>query len=101
MKRGIKRFCVTILCVILILGQVPNIVFAENTMTEISDDENEIEKESLDENMTWSLSEDGTLTISGEGEIPNYGSDSGAPWYAFREQINTIVIQEGITNVGD
>lgn len=101
MKRGIKRFCVTILCVILILGQVPNIVFAENTMAEISDDENEIEKESLDENMTWSLSEDGTLTISGEGEIPNYGSDSGAPWYEFREQINTIVIQEGITNVGD
>ncbi|MCL2042044.1 MAG: leucine-rich repeat domain-containing protein, partial [Bacteroidales bacterium] len=44
--------------------------------------------------LEWCL-KDGTLTISGEGAMPDYdealGSDP-APWYTYRRTITTIVI---------
>ena len=50
----------------------------------------------------WSL-DGGTLTISGEGKMTNYFDPDGrtAPWAEYRSQINSIVIGEGITDVGD
>ena len=48
---------------------------------------------------TWTLSDDGTLTISGT-EMPNYASGD-APWYSRREEIKKIVIKTGITNIGE
>ena len=39
------------------------------------------------------------LTISGEGAIDDY-SEGGAPWYANRGDIETIVIGNGITAIG-
>mgnify|MGYP004647444621 CR=1 FL=1 len=33
------------------------------------------------ENLTWVLTEDGTLTISGSGKMQDYRSSSVAPWY--------------------
>ena len=54
------------------------------------------------ENVTWTLDEEGTLTISGEGAMADYAyRDNDAPWYGIREQIVAVVIAEGITNVGD
>ena len=51
-------------------------------------------------NLTWSISDNGQLTISGRGKISDY-TDRVAPWGQYHEQINTIVIEEGITSVGD
>ena len=55
----------------------------------------------------WTLSEDGTLTISGTGDIPDYrifyDTDTGqtiAPWYSEREKIKKIVIENGVTSIG-
>ena len=51
-------------------------------------------------NLTWSL-ENGTLTISGTGEMYDYNAMSNrAPWYNKRSQINAIVINEGLTTIG-
>ena len=36
---------------------------------------------SFGEGLTWTLSEEGTLTISGTGAMPDYGSYSVVPWY--------------------
>ena len=35
------------------------------------------------ENLTWTLSDDGVLTISGTGEMEDYdpAGDAAAPWY--------------------
>ena len=51
--------------------------------------------------LTWVL-EDGTLTISGEGEMPDYdGLLDLAPWFLYRESIHTVVIETGVTSIGN
>jgi hypothetical protein len=50
--------------------------------------------------LTWVL-EDGTLTISGEGEMPDYDYYwNPIPWYEYRYSIETIDIKEGVTSIG-
>ena len=53
------------------------------------------------DNLTWVLTEDGTLTISGSGEMKNYSSSSVAPWYSNRTKILSAVVEPGVTSVGD
>lgn len=52
------------------------------------------------DNLTWAISEDGTLTISGSGDMDNYSS-SNAPWADYRKKINNIVIGDEVTSIGD
>ena len=52
------------------------------------------------ENLTWVLDEDGTLMISGEGEMQNYYSPSNAPWYGKRIEIASVVVELGVTSIG-
>ena len=54
---------------------------------------------SCGENLTW-LFEDNTLTISGTGEMYDYGSEN-PPWTDYTNEINTIVIEDGVTSIGD
>lgn len=49
----------------------------------------------------WEVSADGTLTITGTGEIPDFSSASDTPWYDHREQITELRIAYGITAIGD
>ena len=53
------------------------------------------------ENLLWVLTEDGTLTISGEGEMANYSSSSVAPWHNKRTKILSVVVEQGVTSIGD
>lgn len=52
--------------------------------------------------ITWDLSDDGTLTISGT-DMPNYrnGYNHEVPWYSQLYEIKKIVIENGVTNIGD
>ena len=56
------------------------------------------------DNLTWVLTGDGTLTISGSGEMAGYSMDNvrrtTAPWVAYWEQITAIVLEPGVTSVG-
>jgi len=54
------------------------------------------------ENATWSLDEYGVLTVSGTGDMYNFDSQIyyKAPWNEFRNSIKKVVIEEGITNIG-
>jgi len=49
--------------------------------------------------ITWTLSDDGTLTISGT-DMPNY-KYGGAPWYSQRNKIKKVVIENGVTSIGN
>lgn len=51
------------------------------------------------EKATWSFA-DGTLTISGEGRMTDYNSNSPAPWADLADQITAVVVEEGVTTVG-
>lgn len=49
--------------------------------------------------ITWELI-DGVLTISGEGKMPNYMYDS-SPWRGYSNEIFSVIVNEGITSIGD
>ena len=51
-------------------------------------------------NLTWKLDTAGTLTISGTGAMPYYYPASDVPWYAQRLSIKTIMLEEGVTRIG-
>ena len=53
------------------------------------------------ENLSWVLTEDGVLRISGNGAMPDYSTSSVAPWYSKRTKITSVVVEPGVTNVGD
>ena len=51
--------------------------------------------------LTWNLN-NGTLTISGTGAMPNYEyGNHPAPWYEHRESIHTVVVETGVTSIGN
>ena len=56
---------------------------------------------SCGENVTWTLTADGTLTISGTGAMTDYTYDSRSPWYSCRAYIKRVVMQQGVTSIGD
>ena len=52
-------------------------------------------------NLTWVLTNDGTITFSGTGDMRNYSSASSTSWYAYRDQITSIELEDGITSIGN
>ena len=53
------------------------------------------------ENLKWNLSYDSVLTISGTGAMTNFKSSTGSPWKSYADAIKTIVINSGVTSVGN
>ena len=51
-------------------------------------------------NVTWTYC-DGVLTISGTGAMFNYTNTDNLPWVTYRDAIKTIVVEEGVTTIGD
>ena len=51
-------------------------------------------------NLTWTLDNEGTLTIDGTGEMYDYGYSS-IPWYFYRASIKSVVIGNGVTSISD
>ncbi len=52
------------------------------------------------ENLTWTLS-DSTLTISGSGKMEDYSEESSAPWAEQYENIMAVVVDDGVTSIGE
>lgn len=51
------------------------------------------------DNLTWTLDEEGTLIISGNGEMSDYSYNTQPPYD--KERISKIVIGDGVTHVGN
>lgn len=49
----------------------------------------------------WTITYDGTLTISGSGEFPKMANAYAAPWYTHRAIITSIVVDKDFTTIGD
>ena len=43
---------------------------------------------------------DSSLTLSGTGVLPDYPIGK-APWFEFNDQIDTVILKEGVTRIGD
>lgn len=54
-------------------------------------------------NATWVLTDDGILTISGMGEMDNYGysAELGPGWRFYSSLLSRVVIEDGITSIGN
>lgn len=77
----------------------------QNTESGISDeDTTETEKSGFcgteDSNVNWSLDEEGTLHITGEGTMASWESEADVPWAQYRSEIKEIQIEDGVTSVG-
>lgn len=52
--------------------------------------------------LTWSLTPAGVLTISGSGAMYDYqGLSTPTPWYDYINVITELVLEEGMTHIGD
>ena len=51
--------------------------------------------------VSWRVYGDGLLVLSGEGGTPSYNSSKPAPWVDYRDQITKIIVEEGITSIGN
>ena len=55
-------------------------------------------------NVTWALtgtSPNYTLTISGTGAMKDYGTPDDLPWKDYRSSITSVVIEDGVTSIGN
>ena len=59
-----------------------------------------VESGACGENLTWTLDAAGTLTVSGTGAMKDYNY-KGAPWYQSRDSIKAVVIENGVTTIGE
>ena len=49
----------------------------------------------------WTLDNEGTLTVSGFGDMDNYESDDLIPWKNHKDSIKSVVISSGVTSVSE
>lgn len=52
-------------------------------------------------NLTWTLYNEGILTISGTGSMNDYSYTSAAPWDSRRTSVKKVVIENGVTTIGN
>ena len=50
--------------------------------------------------ITWTFDVDGTLTISGTGTMYTWRRANLVPWYASRNLIKNVIIEDGVTTIG-
>lgn len=48
----------------------------------------------------WSLSEDGVLEITGQGEMQTWENEEQVPWNTYRDQITKVTVKDGVTSIG-
>ncbi len=54
---------------------------------------------SCGENISWELDYDGTLNITGTGEMNSYGL-LDSPWSKYRDEITNVIIEDGVESIG-
>ena len=103
----LKRLLALFLAFAMVLSMCPVQAFAteaeepeENEAVAVDfEDEETVDGGSCGDGVNWVLTQDGTLIISGQGEMEDYQS-SYAPWYDYYEEIYAIVIEDGVESIG-
>ncbi len=112
MKNVLKRSISMFLAVAIIFGSAyaglgeidfdKASVFLKNLVPDFSvksQAASEVNSGACGENVSWTLDDEGLLTISGTGEMGNFSSSS-VPWYSSRSNIKSVFIDEGVTTIG-
>ena len=111
-----KKALVVLMAVMMVFTMMPGMAWATDATETSSNESSEGNIASGNcgaesntggvESVTWKLSTDGTLTISGTGKMIGYsgvlfGSDDDRPWKEDLTKIKSLVVEEGVTSVGD
>ena len=52
------------------------------------------------DNVSWVLNSEGALTIRGTGSMTDWASASEVPWYDYLDEITSVSVRNGVTNIG-
>lgn len=86
LQRNIPRLMAVLLVLTLLVSGVPAVFAAENG--------------TCGSDLNWSFDE-GTLTITGSGDMADFPESTMAPWYHLREEIIKVSLPEGLTSIGN
>ena len=89
-----KRIFSFVLAVLMIASLLPATALAADIV-----DSGTCGAEGDGSNLTWTLDSEGVLTISGSGDMHDYGSFD-APWYGSKSMVKSAVIADGVTSIG-
>ena len=90
MNLRLKRFLSILLAAVLVLTMLPVSAFAKNAETTYP------VTGTCGDNLTWTLDEQGTFTISGTGEM---WYDCSLEWISYSDNIKNVVIGDGVTSI--
>ena len=85
-----KRICSLLLALLMVVTMLPTTSAAAETASGTCGENGD--------NLTWILTADGTLTISGEGEMGS--CSASAPWEERKNDIKAVIIESGVTSIG-
>ena len=92
-----KKTISLILALLMVFSLLPASAFAANT----------VQSGTCGDNMTWTLDDEGVLTITGTGWMKFHSEDSEevedieyTPWRAYKSLVKSVVIGDGVLNVG-
>ncbi len=87
LKLNIGRIMAVLLAFVFLASAVP-VVSAADVSGECGD------------GVSWAFA-NGTLTISGEGAMSNYGEFFPAPWVDHKENITVVNVENGVSHIGE
>ena len=95
-QNALKVFLSVVLCAVLVL----TVLCCSSFDVQAAD---YLGSGSFGNDLSWTLDYNGRLTISGNGAIPDYGENAGGnpAWYTYASEIKQILIDDGITSIGD
>ncbi|MBQ9392453.1 MAG: leucine-rich repeat domain-containing protein, partial [Oscillospiraceae bacterium] len=91
MKKLCKRAAGALLALVLTLTLLPGAVQTAEAAT----------SGSCGDDLTWTLDDAGTLTISGTGKMKDWTYNNTAPWHSNRSSIKKVTIGNSVTSIGD
>ncbi|MBO5395545.1 MAG: leucine-rich repeat domain-containing protein [Clostridia bacterium] len=91
MKKKIKRILSVLLAVLMVISVMSLTAGA----TEI------VANGTCGENLVWTLDNEGTLTISGTGDMEEFGHISRVPWFNEKDTVKKVIINSGVTSITD
>lgn len=94
MRKTLLRFAMT--CIVAVLAVNFSMAAVSIPTTGFCGDGDDLEA------VQWSFDMlSGTLTISGEGEMADFASGDAAPWYSWQSDITNLIVEEGVTRIGN
>ena len=94
MKTRKLRLVSALLALAMLLAMLPTAAFAEDNIFA----HGTCGARGSENNVTWKLDSDGTLTISGNGEIRDTHYGENVPWlWRYPDKIKKVIVENGVT----